>query len=73
MGREILITRRGGAFYHDRFVYKGNDLYRQEGEPKRNTEDLSYDTGAIFDGYISVTPMTFDRTDLVALEKLKNR
>lgn len=71
--REIRVTRRGGSFYHDHFVHKGNDLYAQEGEPKRNERDLTFDTAAVWNRYISITPMTADKTDLLVFERLKNQ
>ena len=71
--REIRVTRRGGPFYHDHFVHKGNDLYAQEGEPKRNETDLSFDTAAVWNHFISITPMTADKTDLGVYEALKRQ
>lgn len=69
--KELLLTRRGGPFYHDRFSYLGKDLYLQEGEPQRNESDLAFDTAAVWNGYVSITPLTADKTDLAALEQLR--
>lgn len=70
--KDILITAQGGVYYTDRFEHIGGDTYVQDGEPYRSpTPDLSYDTDAVWEGYVSVTPMTFEKTDLSALNALK--
>ncbi len=70
--RGIRITRRGYSFYADRFEHRGNDMYAQVGDPVRGEEnDLSLDSNAVWSGYVSITPLTADKTDLTAFEKLK--
>jgi len=70
--RGICITRQGGMFYSDDFVHIGNDIYIQVGEPiKYTVDDTTVDIHAIVNGYISITPLTAERTDLVAYNKLK--
>lgn len=63
-GTQIRITRQGGPYYLDHFVCIGGDLYQQEGyccyEP---SEDLTLDTNAVMNNYISITPLTVDRTE----------
>jgi 5'-nucleotidase len=68
----ICLTRQGGMFYSDEFVCKGNDMYIQVGEHVREGSDLSIDIHAILNGYISITPLTAQKTDFAALEKMKN-
>lgn len=69
----ICITRQGGMFYTDDYQALGNDLYIQVGEPYRdNSTDLSVDITAVLNGYVSISPLTADRTDLVAYEKIKD-
>ncbi len=67
----ISITRQGGMFYSDEFVHCGNDMYMQVGEPvKSESDDRSIDINAVRGGYVSVTPLTAVKTDLVAYDKL---
>ena len=69
----IRITRQGGAFFKDDFAYLGNDMYKQVGEPiKQKGDDLSIDIDAVYNGYISIMPVTASRTDFAVFEKLKN-
>lgn len=71
--RGICITMQGGAFFHDAFIHRGNDMYAQIGDFKYGDgEDLSQDLHAVRDGYISISPLTEKRTDWSAYEKLKN-
>ena len=72
--RGVLITKQGGEFYSDAFEYKGNDTYLQVGYPIDDAgDDLSLDIAAVRAGYVSVTPLTEERTDWVAYEKLRER
>ncbi len=70
----IKITKQGDAFYSDAFHQVDETTYTQYGEmiPDSHPEDHDRDTIAFADGYISVTPMTKERTDLVAFGKLKD-
>ena len=68
----ISITRQGGIFYSDGFVSYGNDLYMQMGEPVPNdSRDITVDISAVKHGYISVTPLTANRTDMAAYDALQ--
>lgn len=68
----IRITRQGGIFYTDEFVHKGNDMYMQEGSAVQyDTLHEELDIAAIGDGYISVTPLLFERTNLDVFRKLR--
>ena len=69
--KSVRITRQGGPYYSDDFPPIGNDLY----EPKgicvyENKNDLTLDTDSVMSGYISVTPLTTDRTDRTLYEQL---
>lgn len=69
--REIRITRQGGPYYSDDFPCIGNDLYRPTGKPiweDRNDDTL--DTDATMHGYITITPLTVDKTNYEAYHKL---
>jgi len=69
--RGIRITRHGGLFYTDEFVCQGNDTYIHVGDPIREGEDLTVDIHAVVNGYISITPLTAEKTDLLAFERFK--
>ncbi len=67
----IKITRQGGPYYSDDFAPEENDMYRPCGKPvwvDRN--DYTLDTDATLNGYITVTPLTINRTDMRVFEKL---
>lgn len=67
--RGTLITRQGGGYYRDRFIETEKDMFRAEGYTiYEDNGDLSLDTNAVNNGYISITPMTTDRTDIKAFE-----
>jgi 5'-nucleotidase len=70
----IKITKQGNAFFSDSFFKVDENTYTQHGEmiADNNPDDLDRDSIAFSNGYISVTPMTKERTDLVAFEKLKS-
>ena len=59
----IRITRQGGTYFVEGFQPLENDMYAPIGEPVKPTgEDLTLDTVAYQKGYISISPMTTDRT-----------
>ena len=67
----IKITRQGGPYYSDDFAPEQNHMYRPCGKPvwvDRN--DYTLDTDATLNGYITVTPLTINRTDLRVFEQL---
>ncbi len=67
------ITRQGGMFYSDAFVCKGNDMYIQVGEPVESKDkDPNIDINAYRNGYISITPIAWEKTAFAAFEKLKD-
>lgn len=69
----LRITKQGGIYYHDEFVPQGNDLYLQVGAPlERVFDDLTVDIDAVCNGYISVTPLTAEKTEFGAFERLKH-
>lgn len=69
----IKITRQGGPYYSDRFPAIGNDLYRPAGYCIwKDSGNDALDTDATFHGYITVTPLTIDKTNHPVYEKLKD-
>ena len=70
--KAIRITRQGGPYYSDEFPHIGNDMY----EPKgicvyENKNDLTLDTDSVMSGYISIMPLTTNRTDIALYEALQ--
>ena len=60
----IRITRQGGPYYSDDFAPMENHMYRPCGKPVWNDSgDDTLDTDATMHGYISITPLTINRTD----------
>ena len=70
----IKITKQGDAYFSDAFYQVDETTYTQYGKMIADTcpEDPYRDTNAFAAGYISISPMTKERTDLVAFEKLKD-
>ena len=67
------ITKQGGIFYTDNFIHHGGDMYQQTGGPlEREFNIHTDDIDAVMNGFISVTPLTEIKTDLLAYEKLKD-
>lgn len=73
--RGIKITKQGDAFFSDSFHKIDENTYVQHGVAIADShpEDGERDTIAFADGYISVSPMTAERTDLPAFEKLSKK
>lgn len=68
----IRITRMGERYYADEFFPQGNDIY-MPGYRDTWTEvtNIEYDVDAVFSGFISVTPMILERTNLAVFDELK--
>lgn len=71
--RGIKITRQGSAYFKDEFYKLDGDMYMQRGYPiaEKDADNEIYDTVAFLHGYVSVTPMTIERTKVQAFEELK--
>ena len=68
----IRVTRQGGPYYTNLFEPQDNDLYLPVGKcVHEHKNDLTIDTDATVEGYISVTPLTINRTDMAAFQQLK--
>lgn len=69
---DIRFTSQGGPYYSDDFARQENDHYLPLGKCVwANTEDETLDTNAVLHhGCISITPLTYDRTDWNVLKKL---
>lgn len=71
--KDILLTKQGGPYFTDDFIDLGNNTWRQSGYcVHQNRHDHTIDSDATIDGYITVTPLTIERTNYRAYEALKN-
>ena len=69
---QIRITHQGGPYYSDDFLPIGNDLYKPQGKPVwEDRQDFSLDTDAALHGFISISPLTIDRTNWEVYHKLR--
>ena len=67
----IRITRQGGPYNSDRFDPLENDMFRPTGYAVwEDSQDDTLDTDATLHGYITVTPMTINRTDWTVYQRL---
>lgn len=67
----ILITRQGGPCFFREYLPIGKHNRTPVSRPiPADRDDLTRDTGAALNGYISITPMTADRTDFRVYEAL---
>ena len=68
---QFRITRQGGPYFSDKFPHIGNDLYRPTGYAVwEDSGDDTLDTDATLHGYISITPLTIDKTNLEVFRRL---
>ena len=66
-------THQGGPYFSDDFAPMEDFLFRPCGKPVwEDRGDETLDTDATMRGYISVMPVTIDRTNWTIYEKLKN-
>jgi len=67
----IRITHQGGPYYSDDFEAIGNGLYLPKGKPIWiDRQDNALDTDATLHGYISIMPLTIDRTNYAVYNNL---
>lgn len=68
----IRMTRQGGVYFTDMFDRLENGMYKAHGLcVYEDSGDLTLDTDAVMHGYISITPLTTQRTDMAMFEQLK--
>lgn len=66
------ITRLGDESFSEEFIPMGENLYFPGGKPIRAAgSDITKDTDACVLGYISITPMTTDRTNRAVFQNLQ--
>ena len=72
-GKGFRFTHQGGPYYSDDFPHVGNDLYRPTGVlVYENKNDLNLDTDCVMAGYVSIMPMTYDKTHWELYNKLQS-
>lgn len=71
----IKITKQGGCNFDTFFESEDNLNYYQKGYPtfENSTEKLYLDTACVMNNYISITPLTSDRTNLEVYNIIKNK
>ena len=68
----ICITRMGERHCVDEFLSQGNDMYLATyKEITLDSDDISIDINAIAAGYISVTPLVLNRTNMPVFGELR--
>lgn len=69
----VLYTHQGGPFFSDDYQLVGPDQYKACGVcVYQNKSDLTLDTDAVMSGYLSITPLTVDRTNWTVYSTLNN-
>ncbi len=69
----VRITKLGKKHQYSDFVpSKDNHMYVPNYSAKHFIEDADSDVQAIQDGFISITPLSFDSTDYVAIKRFMN-
>ena len=67
----VKITRQGGPYYSDDFDLREDGMCVPNGVcVYKPTGDLTVDTDAVVEGYISITPLTINMTDMTLFRKL---
>ena len=68
----IVIAPLGKHLYTDEYISTGEDTYQLVGAPTDFTENDYCDVAKIRKGYITVTPIIYDRTATKIVEKFKD-
>ena len=69
----IRITHQGGPYYSDDYKNIGGDMYKAGGVcVYQDNGDPTLDTNTVVHGYISIMPISLDRTDWNAYNKLQS-
>ena len=68
---EIRITRQGGIYFRDEFYHREGDIWEQGGYIiNENEGDPTLDTDSVRDGFISITPLISERTNMAVFEEI---
>jgi len=67
----IRVTRMGHRYFVDEFLPQGNNMYLPSYKNTwKDSSDYTIDTNAAFTGYISVLPLTVNRTNMEVFHEL---
>ena len=71
----IKITRQGGSMFATEFIETSKDYYLAGGDwvVDMNDEHISYDSTCVENGFISITPLTGERTDIDAFNQINKK
>ena len=70
---KIRLTRQGGVYFHDEFTYLGDDIWEQGGYIiEKNEGNPDFDTDSVRDGFVSITPLVSDRTNVAVFNEIKD-
>ena len=70
--KDVKITRQGGPYYSDDFELREDGMCVPNGVcVYKATGDLTVDTDAVVEGFISVTPLTINMTDMGKFQALQ--
>ena len=70
---QIVVTKMGGPYFTDMFTHVGGGVYKQQGYCiHENVHDITLDTDATIDGYVTITPLTTNRCSGTAFKKLQH-
>lgn len=71
---DVRITRQGGAYFTDEFIRVDEHRFDQRGYcVYRYGQDLTLDTDATMNGYISIMPLSIKRDDEKAYETITSK
>lgn len=75
VSKGIHITRQGGCTFTTYFVETSKDHFEQQGDwtAEDSIDKIYIDSACIANNYISITPLTTDRTDLFAFNELTKK
>ena len=66
--KSIVLTRQGGAYFSDEWIQGEDGLWQQCGYcVHENVHNVELDTDATIDGYVTITPLTIDRSKSIKL------
>jgi len=68
------LTKLGKKLHNSDFIYdEDKKVYITKYSSKKFIEDINSDVAAVEDGYISITPISFDNTDHSFLDKISKK
>ena len=68
----VKIAPLGIQFYTDNYVETGDGVYQLVGEPTDYVSSDNCDVAYSRQGYVTITPIKYDRTDKTIIEKFKD-